>query len=306
MGKILPLFPSAPAKNFIPFPQQRGNFRCPPGWTQCLGSGASPRFIHKRGVQQVLDNCAGIEAKELRRCPGPGDVVARSVPVQHPRNSPHTVLPRQESPLHDEIQEIPRQQRGALGQLGPLPELGEAAAAPGERPEERHQPRGARGRWGNGEGGAPAQGIPGAPCPASAVLGHSRPCWAFPAQDAPVPGDPAPAPLAVTELLSLLPHARTATFVRFSFSLLLFSRPLTPPRRRSGSPGPVSSRAAAAPSETGRCPRLSRGQSSARRLSSLGQSRGAIRRHKPRAEGRSGGTNPALGARRSPGPRERS
>lgn len=216
--------PLCTGQKLHPFPPAKGEFPL----SSRLGSGASPRFIHKRGVQQVLDNCAGTEAEELRRCPGPGDVVARPVPVQHPRNSPHTVLPRQESPLHDEIQEIPRQQRGALGQLGPLPELGEAAAAPGERPEERHQPRGARGRWGNGEGGAPAQGIPGAPCPASAVLGHSRPCWAFPAQDAPVPGDPAPAPLAVTELLSLPPHARTATFVRFSFSLLLFFPPSHP------------------------------------------------------------------------------
>lgn len=104
-----------------------------------------------------------------------------------------------------------------------------------ERPQkpQENAPRsatsagGTRGRWRNGEGGTPAQGIPGAPCPAPAVRGHSRRCWAFPARDAAVSGDPASARRAVTGLLSLPPHARTAT-LSVSPSLYCYSPALAP------------------------------------------------------------------------------
>lgn len=91
------------------------------------------------------------------------------------------------------------------------------------------------GEW---RGPYPRPGQPRCPVPDTAVLDIPGRAWAFPARDAPVPGDPAPATPAVTELLSLPPHPRTATSVCFSFSSLLISRPHTPPRRSRARPIP--------------------------------------------------------------------
>lgn len=223
----------------------------------------------------------------------------------------------QESRLHDEFQEIPRVLRplGRTAELGRPPESG--------APRSGTSPVGTRNRRGNGEGGTPAQGSPGGPCPAAAVLGRSRPRWAFPARDTPVPCDPVPSPAAVTELLSL-PHARTASFVRFSstvflfgwlvgfwgggglffclvclvgflgvfFVNFLFSRSLTPPRRCSAlsSPSrpalpPLPQRAAGARAFTGARAAPGRAEERSRRREPALGARSAARVLEREAEG---------------------